>query len=173
MAIYDVLKSNPSGAELNIVIPGAVSPPNSIQLTHTGPSIPFVSVNGNSWFETGDNILIQNIWIRVPYGFGQADDATEFQLNWDENTGLFNLPVDEMANGSGVFFPDICRNLEVQDQPAIFAAHPNNGVRARLGLTRMNLDISLINTPAALLGDTVQVEVMMLVKHTLPLANGF
>ena len=163
MAIYDMIKT-PTSAVMEWTVPGAGI--NS-QFSFTGVNNRFRNQAGNQYFAAGDSVVIQKMFIRIPYGFGQAEAPTDIQLNWDDGSGLDNISIPELSGGSGLFFPDLCHSLEMVDSDSIFLQQPSLVAGRRLCLTRFNLDISLINVPAALVAQVLTLEVMFLVKHTL------
>lgn len=169
MAIYDILRSSPTGGQLDWTVPGA-----GISSTFNSGvvvGVPFQNVAANQYFAPGDSIVIQKIWTRVPFGFGQANLASSFQFKWDNGSNTYAITVPELSNGQGTYLPNFCDPIEQADINAFFLAQPSLTAGRRLGITAFQVDISLVNMPAVLVGQLIRLEMMLLVRHTLPMQN--
>jgi hypothetical protein len=113
----------------------------------------FFNANGMQWFNIGDNVLLQNLWVNIPYGFGQGDGQHTIGLAWiDALAGI--TPIPELAGNSILTIPSLCGPLDFPSS-GLFVKVPTNVGRVRLGLTSLALNVAQVGVPAVIADGTV------------------
>jgi len=163
--IFEVMSSDISVAgESDFVASNVV---DEVAVTVPGASgLPFDNANGDEWFEEGDNVVVTNFWVNIPFGFGQGTGRAQMGVAWEDALGNFSTIV-EFAGNSVVTLPNVC-GLELPPS-GLFVRTPAAGGKWRLSLTSLALNVSQVNLPTALNGDTVKVQYHIQLYHTLPL----
>lgn len=135
--------------------------------------VPMRDANDFPYFEAGDNLLLTGVWVTIPYGFGEGEFPSgvitpKMEMKWEDGVGTFyNIP--ELASNSLLTIPNLCGPLEFPPN-GLFIQTPRNVGRVRLTLTDFLLNVSQINLPSQLEGETIKVQVHWRITHTKPLA---
>lgn len=121
---------------------------------------PFANADGDTLFAGGDNIKIKAMRLMLPYQFGQGDFT---QIN--TLTILFNdlTTIPEFGDASAIAMPTVCDLLHLD--LFIQAKAVNYG----LVLGGITQNISMLNVPTSLVGQTLEMDIWMQVEHTLPM----
>lgn len=164
--IFDTLEIlAPSSITFVATTPGAVElPVGAVPIN----GIPLQNGAGNSWFQPGDNIRLQSIGCRLPFGFGGGSGNFTVGVQWVDS--LFNFfPIPELGPGSLIYLPSICDPLVFPGEGLFIKIPTVTPNRLQLRITVNALNISMVNLPAILNGVTVGVYYDLGVVHTLPL----
>lgn len=160
--IFEVVSSDISVAgESDFVASNLV---NEVAVTAPGAAgLPFENANGDEWFEEGDNLVVTNFWVNIPFGFGQGTGKATVGIAWEDALGNFTV-IPEFAGNSVVTLPNVC-GLELPPS-GLFVLAPRTGGKYRLSLTALALNVSQVNLPTALNGETVKVQYHIQLYHT-------
>ncbi len=173
MSVIDILSSDNTvtgEGDFTAVTPGAldvpVNPPGAAGLI-------FSDANGNTFFEPGDNILLQRLDINIPYGFGQGEGTHHIGLAWWNPTTAAFITIPELAGNSALVVPDLC-GLDFEGQAdanglSIQVPKNNTGLRYNLMLTVIDLNLSMLGLPTELDGLVLALQYHLRVLHTKPL----
>ncbi len=127
----------------------------------------FSNAEGNTYFDLGDNILIQKIWAVINWGFGQGgyngNRAHNIGLCFWNGVAAETLPPFTSTVRS-VNLPLLCCPLEFGD--GIFVQMPAAGVRRQIRLFNLDLRISQVNLPGVYDGVRFHVQYFLQVLHT-------
>lgn len=129
--------------------------------------LPFYNAELGSYFDLGDNILIQKLWAVINWGFGQGGYNGNLPHNiglgfWD-GVGIEVMPPFTGATRS-INFPVLCCPLEFGD--GIFVKMPVIGIRRQIRLINLDLRVSMIGLPGVFDTQTFHVQYFMQVLHT-------
>jgi hypothetical protein len=124
--------------------------------------------NGNQWIEPGDNLLLQRLWVSIPYGFGQGVNETHLGIVFKDNLGG-SVIIQELAGNSALTVPDICAGIDFPGD-GLFIQVPRGTLRQRWNITAaLLMQVSMVNLPAALAATTVKVQLHFMVLHSRPM----
>lgn len=129
----------------------------------------YVNADGNGWFAAGDNVILDEVRVNIPFGFGQGTDRHNIELQWLNSIGG-SFPIAELATAGELTIPDLCTPLKFEN--GLFLSIPKApGGTGKLVLfpSNVSLNVSMINAPALLNGDTLKVQYHLVIRHTLPL----
>lgn len=145
--------------------------PGAIQKAVNPPVPPavvaYANSNGDTWIEPGDNLLLQQITVNVPFGFVEGDGVHFFGLALQDGAGTVQA-IPALPNSS-INIPDLCHGVTFPGN-GLFILIPSNGVSAngrwQLVTPSIALNISQVNLPLALNGVTIPVEYHLQFTHT-------
>lgn len=138
-----------------------------VAVNNTGVNgLAFSNPSGRSWFNEGDNLMIQKVWGTVNWGFGQGGPTIVGPHNiglayWD-GASLGLMPPFPYATRS-LNIPVLCSPLDFG--AGIYSAMPTTGGRRQVRLANIDLRISQVNLPAALDGQRITVQYFLQVLH--------
>jgi hypothetical protein len=162
--IFEVLSSDITEAGFSeFVVDSSVA-----QVAVQGPpagNLDFFNAGGNAYFSAGDNIIISEIICSIPYGFGPGTGQVQAGILWSTSGGDAQI-INELGGNSSVTFPNLC-SLNVAD-PGIFITAPRNSEN-KLVLSSIQLNVSQLNVPALIDGQTLKVQFHIKLFHTLPM----
>lgn len=169
--IFDVLHTQPDDGSLVFTV---VDTATAIEV----PLEPIVGfcrlVNSNlaQYFAPGDNLLLQFVSNNLPYGFGQGTGRHKITMVWLDNTDAV-IPIPELADNSLFDIPEFCEGLRFPGD-GLFIKTPvtPTGTHFNLAFTIVDCNVSMINAPAVLLGETLEAMYYLGVTHTLPMEFG-
>lgn len=145
------------------------SGPLEVTLPAVGAAgLAFSNAGGSKFFEPRDNVIIQNIWCNIPFGFGQGTAKHLFDLVYDQ--GGINFAPPELDAGR-VIIPSLCGPLPFP--PSGLLLRPNValvGGRFFFKIIAINLNISMVGVPQALNGQTIFPQYHLQIQHTRPLS---
>jgi len=146
----------------------------ALEVAVSGPGadgLVFSNSYGMSYFQLGDNLKIAKLWVNIPFGFGQGTGLHTIGLGyWDGSTfELITPPFQNSSNSVGI--PTLCGPLEFAPD-GLFATMPKTGVRRQIRLVDMDLNVSMLNLPADLVGQIIKVQYHLEVLHSLPMMAG-
>ena len=126
----------------------------------------FIDNTSNLYFDLKDNVLIEEIQVSLPYQFGQGTiTPAQIRLSW-EDTAAHSGDVTEFGDEGRLYIPDIAQPYSLTN----FIEFPATATtKYKLMLTNFDLSVSMINAPAALHGDVLNINVFLKVRHTLPM----
>lgn len=129
----------------------------------------FFSAGGASKFALGDNLLIKKVWAVIPFGFGPGGIAVttylhRITLNFREGGNFFLVP--PLYNG--LVIPTLCDPVDFG--AGLYCQMATTGPIRSLCLTDIDLRVSMVNLPAALDGQRIQVQYYMEILHNLPMS---
>ncbi len=155
----------------------AAAPP--LYVTMDGPGedgIDFVNALGSRWFLPGDNIVISEIWVNIPYGFGQGAGTLLLGPRYSlDGGGTFAIPEFGGSSGTESFLqmPGVgCHLAFVGDGLFLKVPTSATGIRFKLALFSMALNVAMVGLPDVLAGETVKVQVHALIRHTYIMLPG-
>lgn len=162
--ITDLLSSDITGAEGKITVDLSVK---EVAISGAGAGIAFRSAALDLWFEEGDHIILTEAVINVPYGLGQGTGLMALTIAWRDNFGVDTFP-PELGNAGILTFSNFC----AQEFPpsGIFIRCPIGAGRQFLTITFLAGNVSMLNVPAALDGENLNVQWHLRVNHTKALA---
>lgn len=169
--IVDILTTVLTPGELEFTV--TATPPLEVAITPVaGTSIPMANGQGFQWFELGDNVILRNVWVTLPFGFGQGTGLPLLRPFWMDGA-FVDVEIPEFAGFSYLPVPDICEGLEFPDGLFIAAQRgdPATASRFALAIAGFDLNVSMVNVPAILVGETFSVSVHFLVEHTRPMVG--
>ncbi len=169
MAIVDILSSDNSHVGQGDFT-AIANPPLYVAVNAVGAGgLIFSDANGNQYVEPGDNLLIQRLDLNIPYGFGQAVGTHKIGLAWKDSLNNF-ITIPELAGNSAMTVPDLCGvDFEgLAGGNGLYIAAPKNttGLRYRLALTLITLNVSMIGLPEELEGLVIALQYHLRVLHT-------
>ena len=167
MALIDIMSSDISIAGEADFAAAAATGLGDLEVPVNAPGaagLPFSDSNGNEWFEMGDNINLARLWVNLPYGFGQGSGLHSIGVAWQFQDNSFSI-ITQLAGNSIITFPVACGPLEAVPL-GIFIPNPSALQRARLSLTSIVLNVSMVNLPAVLEGGDFFVQYHLEVFHT-------
>jgi len=169
--IYDILSTQAGAGELNFV--AALPPPNSVLVNPPGAATALANAllpGGNEWFEPGDNIRIDRLYVSIPFGFGQGIGQVRAQFEFRDGAGVPST-ITEFANTGWITIPNMCEGIAFPGD-GLFVRMPSGvGVgRHRLILVDLEAQVSMVNLPASLVGVDVQLQIHLGISHTRPMA---
>lgn len=141
------------------VLEVAVNTPGAMEL-------PFENANLDTWIEPGDNLKLMELTINVPFCFGQGTGTHLIGIAFRDSLGAI-IPIPELAGASSVVMPTLCG---LTFETPVHIETPKNLGRLELVLVFAGLNLSMVDLPAALDGQTFHVQYHLEVIHTLPLA---
>lgn len=167
--IFDIVSTQAGAGSLDFV--AAVAPPTSIPITGAGAGVVFGSsdIPTKQWFEPGDNLKINSLEIAIPYGFGIGFGQTSLRFVFRDSAGV-GILIPEFATNGWITYPNICNRLDFPGD-GLFISVPKNQGRFRLWLINFVAEVSMVNVPSVLIGQTVQLQVHASITHTLPMAS--
>ena len=153
----------------------AAAPP--LDLAVTGPGVDGVAfLNGQNATEfcPGDNILLNKLWVNLPYGFGQGQGTMQMGFSYlDALSSFIPVPAFSLRSGSSSYLniPGAACCLEFPGEgvliPALsYADADPNSAGYQLYLTSFNLNVSMLNIPDLLAGEIIKVQVHAMITHT-------
>ncbi len=128
----------------------------------------FANAAGESYFDLGDNLLLQKAWSVINWGFGQGGYNANRAHNigivyWDGVVGqVINPPFNNTVRS--LYFPLLCCPLEFGD--GLYMPMPITGVRRQIRLFNLDLRISQVGLPGVFDGLTFSVQYFLQVLHT-------
>ena len=170
MAVLDILFSKPNAA-LQFTVNNLV---NEVAIADRasapGAYIEFQTGNGGDKWTSQDNVIIQSVFIKLPYCFHLSTGIPVVALVWMNSAQTIVDPIQEVGGGSGeTYLPFDGREVEFD----VRGAAPVTGIsQPYLGLgTTENLNVSMIGVPDSLNGLTFDLQVGVKVLHTLPISS--
>jgi hypothetical protein len=128
----------------------------------------FANAAGESYFDLGDNALLQKLWAVINWGFGQggynADRAHNIGLvYWDGvQEQVINPPFNNTVRSIAI--PVLCCPLEFGD--GLYLPMPTTGTRRQIRLSNLDLRVSMVGLPGIFDGLTYHVQYFLQVLHT-------
>lgn len=163
--IQDVLSTIFTAGRLDFL--AAEAPPNDIAVNNAGVGgVDFSDNATNKWFEPGDNFLLQRLWVNIPYGFGQGTGKAAMELVFADSVGALTL-IPELGEDSRITIPDFCGITYPGD--GLFIRVPTGLLRRKLVVVDLQMRVSMVNLPTALVGVTVSTQFHLMIRHTRPL----
>lgn len=165
--VYDVLHTLPTGDQLTFeVVPVATAVEVPLaDGTPLAPFVPLANANGDQLFEPGENFILEFVSINIPYGFGQGTGLHRLSLVW-KPTGGGTVVIPELAGNSALDMPNLCDGIVFPGGLFIEAPKDDSAV---LGLVLADLNVSMINAPSSLIGETILATYFFGISHTRPL----
>ena len=158
--IFDVMSSFPTPGQSEVTVNLAA---NEVAVTNAGPNLQLINPLGNLWFSAGDNIILTGAFVNVPFGLGQGTGAASITINWIDSIGNATAPA-ELA-GSGILpFVNFCG----QEFPpsGLFITCPRGAGKQFLRITNIAANVSMLNVPVGIDGQTLTVQWHLRVNHT-------
>jgi len=171
--ISDILHTVTAGGQLQVT--AAVTPPNDVAVSAIGAAgLAITNAIGDQWFEPGDHLLLKNVWANIPYGFcqGEMPGGHYITLSWRDNFGgRFSIPelgID--AAGDGMLpIPELGCAIPFPPDGLFIKVPTTLSRKYRLSIEFSNLELSMVNLPAALAGATITPVYYFQIVHTLQL----
>lgn len=118
------------------------------------------------FFEAGDSLLLDRLWVTIPHGFRAGTGLTRFEFLWKNALGT-SYPVNSFPINNSIAVPDICDGIEFQNG-GLYLPMPTGIGNAGLiiGPTFTNMNISMANVPTILNATLFKVQVHLMVRHT-------
>lgn len=151
------------------------APPLDMAVAGVGiAGIRFINGQAATEFAPGDNILLNKIWTNIPYGFGQGSGTMQIGLSYQDALGSFiPIPAFSYLSGSSshLNIPGVACCLEFPGEgvliPALNYADPDPATHGfELYLTSFSMNVSMLNVPDLLVGETIKVQLHAMITHT-------
>lgn len=162
--ITDILSSDTGAAGGKVTVNVAAL---EVAITGAGGGISFRNAAPDLWFEPGDNIVLTGAWINVPFGLGQGTGLASITIAWRDNFGVETFP-PELGNSGNLPFVNFCAQEFPPD--GLFIACPRGAGRQFLKITALAGNVSMLNVPATLEGQVLDVQWHLRVNHTKALS---
>lgn len=174
MSIIDIMGSVVNGASLQFV-PAQATVPGTESIATTAVvagGMDFANAAGGAFFNFGDNLKLLNVWVNIPFALTRGNVLNGMGLRWRDNGGV-NIVIPELANNSLLRIPIPGESALNFGSDGLYIQTPKvdsgNG-RFKLNMDIFNLNVSMTNIHAALVGTTQQVRVYLEVLHTQALS---
>lgn len=163
--ITDLLSSDTTAAGGKVTVD--TSGPLEVAITGAGAGILFQNSAVNLWFEEGDNVVLTEALINVPFGLGQGTGRLSLTIAWQDAFAVQTFP-PELGNAGILSFANFCK----QDFPpsGLYMRCPVGAGRQFLKITALAGNVSMLNVPAALNGQVLSPQWHLRVNHTKPMA---
>lgn len=126
----------------------------------------FFSAGSVATFQEGDNAFIESIYVRFPYQFGLAGGQLDVFLQ-SLDAALTPASLDRFGTGGKLFVPFLCNEIVLNN----YIPQPTHTAGGNWSLACRDIsgNVSMINAPSSLDGQTLDVFVGLKVRHTLDL----
>lgn len=163
--IIDILSSDTSVAgEMDFV--AATPGPLLVPVNPPGGAHGLVfSGSLGAWFRDGESLILTGVVVNIPYGFGQATGTAFFVMCWLDQAGV-EYDVPEFGGNNTLKLPNICGTLEFPPD-GIFLVAPKGHGSLQLRLKDFDFNVSMLNLPAELDGETISAQIHLRVNHTI------
>jgi hypothetical protein len=167
--IVDVISSDLAGTGvMDFTADGGV-----LEVAVNGPGVEGLSFHnaaGNEWFSVGDNMNVLGMVVNIPYGFGQGSGEVIVGPRWGFDGGGLSLIPEfggDRNDSSRIFVPNACDGLDFPDK--LYLAAPTGTGLFRMMLLNFQMNVSMVNLPTILDGETIKVQVSMIIEHSKPM----
>jgi len=129
----------------------------------------FKNEAGARRFHSGENLILEAIWLTLPFGFGFGSGAIDFNLVYEDDPGGVPVitPIQAIGSSSSkIFYPPTCCNVDFN----IFVPTPNqDSADPGWSLSSNSLgafNVSQVSLPAVLDATSFKVSTILQVRHT-------
>lgn len=128
--------------------------------------------DGKSVFPLREGLILDSVYLRIPYCFPLALNDAEFRLSWVDTANTFAIPFSILSLNGGSFIPaaDTWIPFDVYEPFPEDGDFPGAPVPCRIR-AQYSCTISQINAPDSLNGETLPVQLFVKVLHTNPLTT--
>lgn len=166
--IFEVITSRAAAGQMNFT--AANPPPNGIAVNGAGAGVPLENPLASQWFERGDNLKLRKLWVSVPYGFGWGVGPLQIQFEF-RNSANAPIGIPEFCNSGWLFVPNPCDGIEFPDGLFLRAPVDSTLGRFRMVISAFIGNVSVVNLPASLVGESIKVELSIALEHTRGMAG--
>lgn len=160
----------------NFVVNTAI---NSVSLNNCGTQFIFRNASNKRWFHQGDNIIILSVGFYLPESFVMAQRPAaglnralfEFTLGSDDTSLANYRPADAFGGSGNIFipFPNYEMSIGTYIDAELYLQADDYVLIGTFGNNANPIEISMINVPAALNGDTIYLTPWIKVLHNKPM----
>jgi len=129
--------------------------------------LPFQNWTGNTRFAQKDNVIIESIWLRLPYCFTIAEDDTRVQLAWRNAAATVAIIPIDGTNGK-LYIPEPDQELGLNIFAPFAPVDPTTWAEIALGA--FHCEVSQVGVPDDLNDEVLNVDLYLKVRHTLVLS---
>lgn len=128
----------------------------------------FRNGNNDDLFLMQDNVILESIALRLPYCFTVSTGVPLFEFLFQDQA-LTTGPIVELGAFTKIPLPDV--EIPLSAYIPMIAVDPGTTTGQGFYVGSANINISMIGVPDSL-DETVQtVDIMLKVRHTLPMTN--
>lgn len=165
--MLDIL-SNHSFSGVGATFTVVASPLTVAVLTPDAAGLYLTNPTGLAWFEPGDNLVLTGVLAKAEYGFGEAQGNHSVSFYFEDSLGNF-YTLSELGGLSYFAIPMLCEMVEIPPS-GLYIRVPTTHGRLRLVIRNINLNVSMVNVPTGLVGQSLLVIYSLRINHTLPMA---